>query len=346
MRRRLRGFPAGISRFQTKTFAALAMLLAAVALGPLAHAAQPKTIPAFKQWTDASGTFLFGGSSRILVDSASASELSDVAATFANDLLALTAQSVPVVAGGSDPQQGDIVIALNGTDASLGQEGYALAIGDHINISAPTAAGVFYGTRSVLQMLRQGFQLPAGTARDWPDYPERGLMVDLGRKYFSIPFLQRHIKDLAFLKLNYFHFHLSDTFGFRLECSSHPEITSPQYYSKADIQALLTLAQSYHVMIVPEIDVPAHATAILAPHPELQLPNNPDKFDLGNPGSYTLVNDLLQEYLPLFPALTNTLRRPITPVTRNCSAMLNNCTGPRRTRKTFTSASWIGSTES
>jgi len=151
-------------------------------------------------------------------------------------------------------------------------------------------------------MLRQGLEIQGGTARDWPDYPERGLMVDLGRKFFSIPFLQRHIKGLAYLKLNYFHFHLSDDPGFRLESTSHPEITSPQHYSKADIQALIALAQSHHVMIVPEIDVPAHATALLAPHPDLQLANHPDKMDLGQPGSYTLVQDLLNEYLPLFPA--------------------------------------------
>ncbi len=266
------------------------------------HAEQPKTIPAFKQWTETSGTYSFGSSTCIVVDEAYASQLSDVASTFASDLLDLTGQSIPIVVGASSAQAGDIYLALGATDASLGQEGYLLAIADHLSISAQTETGVFYGTRSVLQMLRQSFQIQGGTARDWPDYPERGLMVDLGRKFFSIPFLQRHIKDLAYLKLNYFHFHLSDDVGFRLESASHPEIVSPDHYTKADIQGLLALAQSYHVMIVPEIDLPAHAAALLAPHPELQLPGHPDKVDLGRPASYTLVSDLLNEYLPLFPA--------------------------------------------
>ena len=266
------------------------------------HAEQPKTIPAFRQWTEASGTYSFGSSTRIVVDEAYASQLSDIASTFASDLLDLTGQSIPIVVGASSAQAGDIYLTMGATDASLGQEGYLLAIADHISISAQTDAGVFYGTRSVLQMLRQSFQIQAGTARDWPDYPERGLMVDLGRKFFSIPFLQRHIKDLAYLKLNYFHFHLSDDLGFRLESASHPEVVSSDHYTKADIQDLLALAQSYHVMIVPEIDLPAHAAALLAPHPELQLPGHPDKVDLGQAGSYTLVSDLLNEYLPLFPA--------------------------------------------
>lgn len=267
-----------------------------------AQAAQPKTIPAFKQWTDGSSSYTFTGKARIVVDESFSSQLSPTASTFAQDLLELTGYPIPVVLATGDLSPGDIYLALGTTDSSLGEEGYELTIGDQISIVAQTDAGVFYGTRSVLEMLRQGVVIPGGTARDWPDYPERGLMVDLGRKYFSIPFLERHIKELAYLKLNYFHFHLSDNFGFRLESATHPEITSPQYYSNADIQNLLALARSYHVMIVPEIDVPAHATAMLEPHPELQLPGQPDKLDLGLASSYTFVSDLLNEFLPLFPA--------------------------------------------
>lgn len=294
-------FPAGI-RSKSRGLAAALLALLLFAFGPPAQAGQPKTIPAFKEWTDASGFYSFAANAQIVLDEAYASQLSDVASTFATDLLDLTGYSIPIVVGAGNAKAGDIYLALGATDASLGQEGYLLTIADRISISAQTDTGVFYGTRSVLQMLRQGIEIQCGTARDWPDYPERGLMVDLGRKFFSIPFLQRHIRDLAYLKLNYFHFHLSDDPGFRLESVTHPEITSPQHYSKADIQALLVLAQSYHVMIVPEIDFPAHATAVLAPYPELRLPNHPDKMDLGQAGSYTLVGDLLNEFLPLFPA--------------------------------------------
>lgn len=267
-----------------------------------ARAAQPRTIPAFKEWTETSATYSFSFNTHLVVDQAYAGQLSNTATTFANDLLYLTGYSIPIVTGISNMQAGDIYLTLDAIDSGRGQEGYSLTISDHIEISAQGVAGVFYGTRSVLQMLRQGFQIQGGMARDWPDYPERGLMVDLGRKYFSVPFLERHIKDLAYLKLNYFHFHLSDDLGFRLECASHPEIVSADHYRKADIKGLLGLAQSYHVMIVPEIDFPAHCAAILAPHPELQLPGIPDKLDLGLPGSYALVSDLLNEYLPLFPA--------------------------------------------
>lgn len=283
----------------SKLTALTTFLVCALALP--AEAEQPQTIPGFKQWTDSSAIYFFEAGTRIVLNEAYAGQLADVASTFASDLLDLTGYTIPAVVGAGSARAGDIYLTLGSSDSSLGQEGYVLTIADQISISAQNEAGVFYGTRSVLQMLRQSFQIQGGTARDWPDYPERGLMVDLGRKFFSIPFLQRHIKDLAYLKLNYFHFHLSDDLGFRLESASHPEIVSPEYYSKAEIQGLLTLAQSYHVTIVPEIDFPAHCAAILAPHPELQLPGLPDKLDLGQPASYTLVSDLLNEYLPLFP---------------------------------------------
>src|SRR5258708_2111996 len=136
-----------------------------------------------------------------------------------------------------------------------------------VTLSASTEDGVFYGTWTLLQLLKQGLTLKGGVARDWPDYPQRGLMIDVGRQYFSVPWLESHIRDLAYLKYNFFHLHFSDNFGFRLESERHPEIVSTQYYTKAEIHALHTLANKYHVTIVPEIDVPGHLDAALLTHP-------------------------------------------------------------------------------
>ena len=129
-------------------------------------------------------------------------------------------------------------------------------------------------------------------------------MLVLQQRDYSIAFLQRHIKDLAYLKLNCLHLHLSDDAGFGMESSSHPEINSasPEYYSKTEIADLIERASAYHVMIVPEIDVPSHSAAILWAHPELALSKDFEgRLDLSNPATYTLVADLLNEYLPLFP---------------------------------------------
>ena len=271
-----------------------------------AASAQPKTIPALREWTEGTGSFTCTATSRILLEAGSATALQVTAATLMEDLLQVTGTPLSVFPDASDARAGDIILALGATDAAIGQEGYLLQVTDRVRISAISETGVFYGTRSLLQMLRQGLQIQAGSARDWPDYPERALMVDVGRKLFSVEWLQRHIKELAYLKLNVLHLHLSDVdkvggYGFRLESTTHPEITSSQHYSKAEIQSLLALAQDYHVTIVPEIDVPAHATPLLAPHPELALAGSADKLDLSKPAAWQLVKELLDEFVPLFP---------------------------------------------
>jgi uncharacterized protein (TIGR03437 family) len=276
------------------------MMIGLCVLVQPAQADQPWTIPALQEWTDAAGSYTFGPGSRIVVDPASWTQISTTALTFGGELAVLTGLTVPVVIGVS-PKAGDISLALGAADPTIGAEGYLLTVADHIIISARADAGAFYGTRSALQMFTQGLTIQAGTVRDWPDFPERALMLSM-ETYYSLPFLERHIKDLAYLKLNYLHLHLSDNQAFRLESSSHPEIVASQFYSKAEMTDLIELAREYHVMIVPEVDVPAHSQAMLAPHPDLALAGNPDKMDLSKPGTYALIKDLLNEYLPLFPA--------------------------------------------
>lgn len=284
------------------TTASASATSAAAASTPSAAGA-PQTLPALRQWTAGTGAYGFTSASRIVVDPAYTAQLSDEAATFAEDLAALTGRTVAVATG--TPAAGDIGLSLG--DASLPAEGYRMTVGQSLSLKAGTDTGAFNGTRSVLQLLHQSASVPAGTAVDWPTKSERGLMIDQGRKFFTVDWVKQHIKELAYLKLNYFHFHLSDTFGFRLESSTHPEIVSADHYSKQDIADLVALGQKYHVTIVPEIDTPGHMNQILAAHPELKLKSSSgavsqDFIDLSLPGAYTLIKDLVNEYLPLFPA--------------------------------------------
>lgn len=233
----------------------MAAIVAAIVIVPQQKASatpDQQTVPAMHQWTPASGQFTFTTASRVVVDPAYAAQLSGDAGTFAGDLADLLGRTV-TVAQSTTPATGDVFLTLGGTDPA---EGYTLTAAASIRIQASTSAGAFYGTRSVLQLLKQSPTIPAGTSRDWPAKRERGLMVDQGRKYFSVDWLRRHIKELAYLKLNTFHFHLSDTFGFRLESSTHPEVVSPQHYSKQEMRDLIALAARYHVQIIPEIDMP------------------------------------------------------------------------------------------
>ncbi|GAA2752731.1 family 20 glycosylhydrolase [Kitasatospora cinereorecta] len=274
------------------------------AAGPAAAAsAPPATVPALRQWTAGTGSYTFTTATRIVIDPVYSAQLADEAATFADDLGTLEGRTVSVATGTA--AAGDISLTLG--DSSLPAEGYRMTVGSSIALQGSTDTGAFYGTRTVLQLLHQSSSVPAGTAVDWPTKSERGLMIDQGRKFFTVDWVKQHIKELAYLKLNYFHFHLSDTFGFRLESSTHPEIVSADHYSKQDIADLVALGQKYHITIVPEIDTPGHMNAILAAHPELKLKDrngtaSAEFIDLSLPGSYTLIKDLVTEYLPLFPA--------------------------------------------
>lgn len=267
----------------------------------------PQTIPALKEWSASAGTYGVTAASRIVLDKASALQLQSTGLVFAADLQQLLGQEVPVVIGGKDESNpGDMLLTLDASNTELGTEGYVLAINERVVISARSEHGVFYGTRTILQLLTQSTTLAAGVARDWPDYAQRSLMVDVGRKYFSLDWLESHIRDLAYLKYNQFHLHLSDNFGFRLESELHPEIVSPEHYSKAEIRALIELAQRYHITIVPEIDMPGHMDAILKTYPHLQLTNaqgecRPGDIDLTKAESYRLMQDILDEFIPLFP---------------------------------------------
>jgi hexosaminidase len=287
-----------MTRFALVSTVAAALVLAT--MPALAPGPAPVTIPALQQWTAHTGTYTFSAQTRVVTPDAA---LALTARVLATDLHALTGSTVSVVSGPA--RAGDITLRRG--PAFGGAEGYVLTAASTLSVMATSDSGVFNGTRTILQLLHASRTVPAGTASDWPAYPERGLMLDAGRKYFSLSFLRDHIRDMSYLKLNYLHLHLSDNFGFRLESQTHPEIVSADHYSKQDIRSLIAFAAEYHVQIVPELDFPGHMDTILAAHPSLKLKSSSgavsDGFiELSKPASYELIRDLVNEYLPLFPS--------------------------------------------
>ena len=132
---------------------------------------KPPAIPAVREWHRAPGGFELRGTSRVVFRDA---RLAADAALFARELRRPAVAGVP--AG-----PGDIELALGSPDRRLGREGYTLDVGQSVHIGARTRAGVFCGTRTVLQRLNARGRVQGGHARDWPSYPERGLMLDNGR---------------------------------------------------------------------------------------------------------------------------------------------------------------------
>ncbi len=287
---------------------ALVGVVCTFAVAPTQPTLMPQTIPSLRQWTSRPGSsYTFRVTSRVVIDTRNADQLSTVGAVLADDLKTLTGSTIGVLTGSADKlRDGDLFLELGPVDPAMGYEGYRLDVGSAIIISAESETGCFEGTRTVLQLLRQSRAIPGGTASDWPMYRERALMVDIGLKFFSLAWLKNQIRDLSYLKFNQFHLHLSDDLGYRLESATHPEIVASEHYTKDDIRDLVAFASRYHVTIIPEIDMPAHMASMLGPHPELQLVSSSGEprgtaIDLTQKAAYQFMQDIIEEDLPLFP---------------------------------------------
>ncbi|MFC8271966.1 glycoside hydrolase family 20 protein [Streptomyces sp. NPDC057271] len=206
--------------------------------------------------------------------------------------------------GAAAARAGDVELALGGKGAP---ESYTLTTrDDRVRITGPDQAGVFYGTRTLKQSVNGSGAMPEGTVTDAPAKPQRGLNLDIARKFFTAEWIEARLREMADLKLNQFGLHFSDDQGFRIESDTHPEIVSAQHLTKAEVRRILALAQTLHITVVPEVDSPGHLGAVLRAYPDLQLRNvqgvpRQGAIDISKPASARLVDELLREYAGLFP---------------------------------------------
>lgn len=265
---------------------------------------RPWTIPALREWLPAPGVFRLGTRPRIVVSPHDASRLRGDAEVLAEDLGALLDGPVEVLIRAGGASDGDCVLRIGEPDTRIGDQGYVLDLGPSAVLTAPTSTGVFHGTRSLLQLLRQGREVPAGRAVDWPRHAERGLMIDIGRKPFSLDWLRERVHEMAHLKLNLLHLHINEDLGWRIE--SALGLHSADHLTKAQVTELVTLAARHHITVVPEIDLPGHmGWALRGEYAKFRLRSPATEKD--NALDYTradarrFVHDLIDEYLPLFP---------------------------------------------
>jgi hexosaminidase len=281
---------------------------------------KPEVIPSLREWQGSTGSFMLAGNARIDVDPAYASGLQDTARVFRNDLFLVTGQALPIVSTAT-LQSGDFFLTLNTTDPQIGNEGYLFDVEDAVTIRAHTTQGIFYGTRTALQILLQDparRHIVKGVARDYPQYKERGFLLDAGRKFFSLTELENYVKLLAWYKMNDFQIHLNDNeigggtsadwmhqyAAFRLNSARFKGLAAKDgSYTWQDMRELQDLARRYAVTITPEIDTPAHALAFTQYQPGLANAQQSKEFlDLSNPQTYTFMNALWNEFLPWFDA--------------------------------------------
>lgn len=293
---------------------ALALLVIFCLTGSLTRAAvnpKPFVVPELKQWTGKDGNFTPGKDARIVCTSQNP-ELLRIARMFADDYQQMFGQTLSVAQGKAT--SGDFVLSLS-ADKKLGEEGYAIKITDRVAISAPTPTGLYWSTRTLLQLAEQNQErsLPQGTIRDYPDYPLRGFMIDCGRKFIPMAYLQDLVKIMAYYKMNTLQVHLNDNgfkqyfehnwdktyAAFRLESETYPGLTARDgSYSKKEFIDFQKQAVSNFVEIIPEIDVPAHSLALTHYKPEIGSKEyGMDHLDLFKPETYEFVDALFKEYL-------------------------------------------------
>jgi len=297
------------SPVRTLTLSAGALLLAALpwSVGLVAEAAPssptveasagtPVTVPALTDWKSKAGSFGLTTTSRVLVrDSA----LTADAATFAADLASVIGRTLPVRTTTVGAKSGDIVLDLDATRDDLGAEGYALDVGQAIEVTGGTDDGAFLGTRTVLQLLRAGQAVPAGEAVEVPAYAERGVGVCACYIHVSMPWLERLIKDASYLKLNQLWLEL------KVKSTAHPEANEWGYYTPKQIEQLQKLADRYHVTLVPEVNSPGHIDPWIRNRPDLQLTDSdgnkqPSRLDITKPEAFDFLTSIIDEYFQVF----------------------------------------------
>ena len=179
-----------------------------------------------------------------------------------------------------------VIQAANGTKAvqELGEdESYRLDISNSgARLNAPTTLGVMRGLQTFLQLVQTtsvGFAAPALSVQDSPRFPWRGLMIDVGRHFIPLDVLKRNLDGMAAVKLNVFHWHLSENQGFRIESKKFPKLqgmgSDGLYYTQDEVRGVIAYARERGIRVVPEFDMPGHATAWFVGYPELASGSGP-----------------------------------------------------------------------
>jgi hexosaminidase len=243
-----------------------------------------------------------------------------------------------------------ILLTTKNAGANLGAEGYELTVATNsVVIRARTQAGLFYGVQTLLQLLPPEifstnlvtdarWQIPCVHIEDWPRFKWRGLMLDVSRHFYDKSEVETVLDAMALHKLNTFHWHLTDDQGWRIEIKKYPKLTQvgawrdgigfkldPKasmaygpdgryggFYTQNEIREVVKYAAARHITIVPEIEMPGHATAALTAYPQFSCTGGPFAmlnsggifngiYDPAKEETFKFLDDVLTEVIQLFP---------------------------------------------
>ncbi len=258
----------------------------------------PKLLPQPAYMVQKPGSFMIDGNTRIHADGAAART---VAAQFAAMLPpSVSLQRQPL----HDKAQDGIAFAIDAARAWPSPAAYAIDVDAHgVRVRAGDGKGLYYGAVTLSQLLTSGenaasVRLPALHVEDAPRFGWRGFMLDSARHFQSVDDIKRLLDAMAQLKLDVFHWHLTDDQGWRFPVPGWPKLTTvgscriPSgdggidaatgkampycgFYSEAQIRDIVAYAAARHIDVVPEVDIPGHATAAIAAYPQLGVSGQP-----------------------------------------------------------------------
>lgn len=222
-----------------------------------------------------------------------------------------------------------------------GSEAYSINVSKQlVTVEGTTHAGVFYGLQTILKALPISGDagqvlLPAVSVSDAPRFAYRGFMIDCGRHFFSVEYLKKMIDVLAMHNINYFHWHLTEDQGWRIEIKKYPRLTEigskrtettlghgtgrydgkpvSGYYTQDDAREIVRYAAERYMTVIPEVDMPGHIQSALAAYPELGCTGGPydvcrdfgvirEVMCAGNPASLQFAKDVINEIMDIFPS--------------------------------------------
>jgi hexosaminidase len=221
-------------------------------------------------------------------------------------------------------------------------EGYKLSVTTkQINIVGHDETGVFYGLQSMVQLIKVTggkVTVQSCTVTDYPRFTYRGMHLDVSRHFFEPTDIKKWIDLLALYKINTFHWHLTDDQGWRIEIKKYPLLQSISayrdetiighkkdsphrfdgkryggYYTQDEVKEIVKYATQRHITVIPEIEMPGHALAALAAYPQLGCTGGSyktatywgifdDVYCAGNDETFTFLQNVMDEVLPLFPS--------------------------------------------
>lgn len=215
---------------------------------------------------------------------------------------------------------GKIELTLE-SNSNTSSQAYTLVVEpERIRLRAASETGLFYAKEALLQLARFGKgEIKACRIEDNPRYEWRGFMLDESRHFFGKETVKQYLDIMAMLRLNVFHWHLTDQPGWRIEIKRYPKLTSEgaignwhdpkapaAFYTQNDIKEIVAYAAERHIMIIPEFDMPGHATAAGRSYPEVSGGGEDEwkhfTFHPCKDETYQFISNVLDEIVSLFPA--------------------------------------------